>query len=314
MKDTFSIVIPVLNRAELLPRTLDSIARQTYRPIRVIVADNGSTDGTAESVSAWSKANVTSGVTVDVITENKAGACAARNTGFRLVKSRYMAFFDSDDTMCPTLVQDAVNALERANGDNTLVAWKARLHIDEKTRVLASPHRNPLRSHLFHSILSTQRIAAPAELFRRAGLWNESLSCWNDWEFAVRILLQNPEVVFIDKVLVDIHHQAASITGESFSSKAGEWESSLLAVADALRSSGRHQDFIPLVAYRAAILAAHYRRETARPDIKTRAAKIMNEIATTPLLSHRDRQLIRLSYLQTRLGLPGASRLFGRFL
>lgn len=313
MSETFSIVIPVLNRASLIPRTLDSIRRQSYRPIRVIIVDNGSSDDSIDVAEKWRDTYADKDLTIDIVSEKRRGACAARNAGLKLVESRYMAFFDSDDTMTPNLVEEAVSALKNANTGNPLVAWKARLHIDGKTRILAAPHRNPLRNHLFHSILSTQRMAATTDLFRRAGAWNENLSCWNDWEFSTRILLLNPKLIFINKVLVDIHHQNTSITGSSFSARAGQWEKALKHVSSEIAAS-ENRAMIPLVAYRAAILAAIYTRETSDKQIISQAKKILSEIKTTTQLTAVRKFLIHCSYIHTRIGLPGASRIYGRFL
>ena len=48
-----TVVIPVRNRENLIIRCLDSVKRQTLRPLNVIVVDNGSTDGTWKAVEGW---------------------------------------------------------------------------------------------------------------------------------------------------------------------------------------------------------------------------------------------------------------------
>jgi cellulose synthase/poly-beta-1,6-N-acetylglucosamine synthase-like glycosyltransferase len=53
---TVSVVIPVLNGAATLGRQLEALAGQTYdQPWEIVVADNGSTDGTVELVEAWTR-------------------------------------------------------------------------------------------------------------------------------------------------------------------------------------------------------------------------------------------------------------------
>ena len=53
-----SIIVACLNARPLLLRCLDSIARQDYRDIEVIVADGGSRDGTAETLAGWQAPSV----------------------------------------------------------------------------------------------------------------------------------------------------------------------------------------------------------------------------------------------------------------
>lgn len=53
MEYELTIVIPVYNRAGIVGRTLESVQRQTLRPLRVVLVDNNSTDATPEVLRAW---------------------------------------------------------------------------------------------------------------------------------------------------------------------------------------------------------------------------------------------------------------------
>ena len=64
MSGEFSIVIPVKNRESLILRALDSVKAQTYRPLKIIVVDNASTDSTIQSVNIWASVNCTVGLSV----------------------------------------------------------------------------------------------------------------------------------------------------------------------------------------------------------------------------------------------------------
>lgn len=90
----FSVVIPTFNRADLLPRTLDSVWRQSFRDFEVIVIDDGSTDETLEYLRSLSGC-------VRVFTELNKGPGAARNLGIREACGDYIAFLDSDDIWLP---------------------------------------------------------------------------------------------------------------------------------------------------------------------------------------------------------------------
>ena len=92
-----AVVVPVFNRANAVLETLTTIARQTLPPRRLIVVDDGSTDGTAASVRAWI-ARTKPGFEAFVVEQPNQGAGAARNRGLREIGDcRYVAFLDSDD-------------------------------------------------------------------------------------------------------------------------------------------------------------------------------------------------------------------------
>ncbi len=90
---TFSVIIPTHNRREHLLACLASVSAQRRRPDEVIVVDDGSTDGTAEALSALG--NVT------VIRQVNAGPGAARNRAAAAASGDYLAFLDSDDVWFP---------------------------------------------------------------------------------------------------------------------------------------------------------------------------------------------------------------------
>jgi glycosyltransferase involved in cell wall biosynthesis len=84
-----SVVISAYNCESYLAQTIDSIVRQNYRPLEIIVVDDGSTDGTRQVCQAYPE--------IIYHYQRNAGPSSARNTGIRLSKGKYIAFLDSDD-------------------------------------------------------------------------------------------------------------------------------------------------------------------------------------------------------------------------
>ena len=91
------IVIPVYNRERELRRTFDSVVAQTYRPIHVVLVDNGSTDGSLALCRELKGAYETDDFRITVVEEAKRGPSAARNRGLTCVTEEFVAFLDSDD-------------------------------------------------------------------------------------------------------------------------------------------------------------------------------------------------------------------------
>jgi glycosyltransferase involved in cell wall biosynthesis len=84
-----SVVIPAYNRAGEIGRAIDSAFNQTYRPIEVVVVDDGSIDNTAAVVAGYPE--------VRYYRQENQGASRARNRGVELARGEYIAFLDSDD-------------------------------------------------------------------------------------------------------------------------------------------------------------------------------------------------------------------------
>jgi glycosyltransferase involved in cell wall biosynthesis len=89
-----SCIVPVFNGERYLGEALDSILAQTYRPLEVIVVDDGSTDGTAGVVARY-------GGRVAYLFQPNAGHAAARNLGLGAARGEFVAFLDADDLWHP---------------------------------------------------------------------------------------------------------------------------------------------------------------------------------------------------------------------
>ena len=106
------IVIPVYNRERELRRTFDSVVAQTYRPIHVVLVDNGSTDGSLALCRELKGAYETDDFRITVVEEAKRGPSAARNRGLACVTEEFVAFLDSDDEYIPEAVSLYMQAFE----------------------------------------------------------------------------------------------------------------------------------------------------------------------------------------------------------
>ncbi len=258
-----TIIVPVFNRSGLVLRTLDSIKAQTYRPIRLIVVDNNSTDRTPEVLVRWKKHNEAPDFQVDILTEPERGAARARQRGFDYSRSEYVMFFDSDDTMEPGHVKRIMETFA-AHRDADLISWRVRLHgLKGRMQVTHGSGHHPVFSHLVHSLLRTQGYAVRRDYFQRHGGWNTELTGWDDWELGVRLLLGSPKMVSLKEIPVDVYCREDSITGADFSSRQGEWERALDKAEEAVLKSSvdSKEGLVRWIAYRRIILAAQYNKE-----------------------------------------------------
>ena len=130
-----SVVLPTYNRARTLERAIDSVLNQTFTDLELIVVDDGSTDGTPQTLSKYADRS-----NVRLVSTPHRGCAAARNTGIRLSSGRYVAFQDSDDEWEPRKLATAVAALE-GTGPETGVFYSDMLMTvaDGRSAVLTSP-------------------------------------------------------------------------------------------------------------------------------------------------------------------------------
>jgi glycosyltransferase involved in cell wall biosynthesis len=84
-----SVIIPVYNGERFLAEAIDSVAAQTYRPIEIILVDDGSTDGSQAIAKSYPG--------VHYIHQENQGLAAALNHGVKLAGGDFLAFLDADD-------------------------------------------------------------------------------------------------------------------------------------------------------------------------------------------------------------------------
>lgn len=266
-----SIIIPVYNRATVVPATLQSVVAQTHRPLQVILVDNYSTDDTLRVLENFKKEHPGEGFNVIVTREEHHTAGAARNHGFELATGEWVIFFDSDDLMDERLVESYVKVIERAERKGRpldLISARSTLVFPDGGERQAPFHKRDLfANHLLHGQLATQRYAVRRGFFASTDGWNIDLPGWNDWELGLRLLLAKPHVAYMGgKSRITINHNGAdSITGTEFHSRQGQWEHVIDIMKGELRSSllkpALRQRFERLLEYRRMVLAAQYQRE-----------------------------------------------------
>jgi glycosyltransferase involved in cell wall biosynthesis len=101
-----SVIIPTYNRASLVSQAIDSVLDQTYQDLEIIIVDDGSTDNTRELLKPYKNK-------IRYIYQENRGGAAARNTGIKNAKGKYIAFLDSDDLWFPDKLEKQVRILDK---------------------------------------------------------------------------------------------------------------------------------------------------------------------------------------------------------
>ncbi len=102
-----SVIVPVYNTEEYLPRCLDSIIGQTFDNIEVIVVDDGSTDNSYSVCREYAGRDTR----IRLFHKENGGASSARNLALDKVQGEYIVFVDSDDYILKDALQTAYDAI-----------------------------------------------------------------------------------------------------------------------------------------------------------------------------------------------------------
>lgn len=109
-----SIIIPVYNTAEYLPKCLDSIYTQSMEDFQVILVNDGSPDDSQVIIDRYAAQYPDKTIT---LRQENAGQAAARNAGLRLATGEFICFVDSDDYLHPNALEQAYRAVEEGGLD-----------------------------------------------------------------------------------------------------------------------------------------------------------------------------------------------------
>lgn len=108
-----SIIVPVYKVEQYLARCVDSIVKQTYKNIEIILVDDGSPDNSGKICDELAMTDDR----ISVIHKDNGGLSSARLAGFKVATGRYIQFVDSDDFIEPTMTENLVEAMEKKNAD-----------------------------------------------------------------------------------------------------------------------------------------------------------------------------------------------------
>jgi hypothetical protein len=109
-----SVIVPTYNRGRVLLNALHSVLQQSYRPIELIVVDDGSSDDTEAVLKDWrAQQEFDAQFSFTYLKQANAGAQVARNWGALASRGQYIQFLDSDDLLLPTKIESGVRILEQ---------------------------------------------------------------------------------------------------------------------------------------------------------------------------------------------------------
>ena len=136
-----SVLIPMYNSARYIREALESVVAQTYRPVEIIVVDDGSTDGGGAIVAEFA---AEFGVALRCELQEQSGASAARNRAVELATGEFLAFLDADDCFRPNKLQLQMEAFVRDPGLDMVFGHVSEFVSGDLARDAAESVREPI--------------------------------------------------------------------------------------------------------------------------------------------------------------------------
>lgn len=193
-KSKVSVIIPCYNAERWIGEAIESCLAQTYRPIEIIVVDDGSTDDSIKIVKQY-------GEKVTLETGPNLGGNHARNRGFELSSGDYIQYLDADDFILPEKIERQIRVLEETGADVVYGDWRHQTHFSNDTVVIDEVNVSGHQQDVLESLLSGWWVALHSIIYKRktvleTGGWSEIIMAGQDKYFFISVALSGAKIVY----------------------------------------------------------------------------------------------------------------------
>lgn len=213
--EKISVVIPTYNRAKQIKKSVNSVLKQTYDNLEVIIVDDGSTDNTKDVIKKMQLKD--SRIKFYSYKKNK-GACYARNYGIKKSTGKYISFQDSDDVYINDKLEKQYNNMIKNNSDMDFC--KIKIHSGNFNTVIPNDdtinkikNGNYLDKLCEGNYISTQAILVKKEVIEKY-MFDDNMPRFQDYDLVIR-MIPNINVSFTKIVLVDLYRSNDSISSSN---------------------------------------------------------------------------------------------------
>ena len=213
-----SVVVPAHNAGKTLQALLDSVLRQTWRNLEVVVVDDGSTDDTGAVAERAAKADGR----LRVIRQENRGVSAARNAALDCCTGKYLRFADADDTLPRDSIEKTVLRAERdgselviggytqylgdMHSEHNLARRDDTVPCDEIMDHLCFHANSIFYGVLWNKLFLRETAVKAAARFREDMFWGE------DFVFVMDFMKKTGQISFMKETLYDYRRSLGSTT------------------------------------------------------------------------------------------------------
>ena len=191
--------MPSYNHERYIERAIDSILNQTYKDLELIIIDDGSKDGSRETINSYTDKRV-----IKFFQENK-GAHSAINRGLNMAKGEYITILNSDDTFHKDRFKECFKIIDQNSDIDFISTWinvvdefdeslgikKAWLNMEpfyiaNKDKTFAKTDNYVLNSLMSNFVSTTSNMIFKREVYEQVG-GMRNLRFTHDWDFLLRV-------------------------------------------------------------------------------------------------------------------------------
>lgn len=205
-----SVIIPTYSREERVKQAVRSVLDQTVKTLECIVVDDGSEDGTVESIRSLSDHRVT------ILSQSRSGVSAARNAGVRESSGEQLTFLDSDDIWHPEKLARQIEFHRRK--PDLRISQTREIWIRGGKRVNPKVKHQKPSGYIFPESLhlctiSPSSVFMERELFDEFGGFDERLPACEDYDLWLRITSRVPVGLLDEPLLTKFGGHADQLSG-----------------------------------------------------------------------------------------------------
>ena len=267
-----SIIVPVYNTKNELPRCLSSILMQTYFNLEILLVDDGSTDGSGQICDEYA----TNDKRIRVIHKTNGGAASARNVGLDYAKGDYIGFVDSDDFIDLNMYQ---SMLDNCINNKCDIAFCGRYDVDgEKKSIGLCPKEKRIydRYEAINKLFAWDEIDSSQcdKLFKKE-LWKElrfpvGRVC-EDVAVIYKVILNATRIISVPIPYYNYVHRIHSASDDSFSPRIFDFSYQTKTILDYITTNNIKEIYDSAISFRIAsiIFTIKYICSVSNRDYRT---------------------------------------------
>lgn len=228
-----SIIVPVYNVREFLPRCVESLLGQTVEDFEILLIDDGATDGSGALAEEYARKAPEH---IRVLHVDNGGQGRARNFGIEIAKGEYLGFVDSDDWVEAEMYETLLKRAEETGADIVVCDFMARYADGREEYLPACVQKHPLSSagSACNKIFKRERVE---DLRFPVGLWYE------DFYYSAMALLKSRRTEFITQPLYNYRCGQASTMHNNNAAKNLDMLRILDMLEEYMVPNGHREDF-----------------------------------------------------------------------